>query len=179
MTFSRLLLIDGARTCGLPVAARSTAPGPPADPGTAPNLLRVRESTNVAVGDVLFRNSAAWSLHVLASSGVTRPERQGDQRPDEPQHGRDRPGHVIRRDDRSVVHLHEGRRDLREGDAQQRPLRECAAVVRTNNLVSSRDAALKVGTESEAVSFSDIVFENNYVFDSGRAMSVVVRDGAT
>ncbi len=45
--------------------------------------------------------------------------------------------------------------------------------------MSARDAALKLGSESEAASFSDIRFERNYVFDSGRAMSVVVRDGAT
>ncbi len=49
----------------------------------------------------------------------------------------------------------------------------------TRNLVSAVDAALKVGTESEAGRFSDIVFEDNDVFESGRAMSVVVRDGAT
>jgi hypothetical protein len=36
-----------------------------------------------------------------------------------------------------------------------------------------------VGTESEAERFSDIGFEDCHVFDSGRAMSVVVRDGAT
>jgi len=54
-----------------------------------------------------------------------------------------------------------------------------ARILATNNLVSARDAALQLGSESEAASFSDIRFERNYVFDSGRAMSVVVRDGAT
>ena len=54
-------------------------------------------------------------------------ERQGDQRPNDPQHGRDRSGHVIRCDDRSVVHPYEGRCHLPEGDAQQRPVRECEA----------------------------------------------------
>ena len=48
----------------------------------------------------------------------------------------------------------------------------------TGCVVSSRDAALKVGTESSAALFRDIVFERNWVFESGRAMSVVVRDGA-
>ena len=52
-------------------------------------------------------------------------------------------------------------------------------ILATNNLVSAHDAALKLGSESEAATFSDICFEHNYVFDSGRAMSLVVRDGAT
>ena len=45
-------------------------------------------------------------------------------------------------------------------------------------LVSSRDAALKLGTESEAESFREVRFEDCAVYESGRAMSVVVRDGA-
>src|SRR5262249_39505322 len=52
-------------------------------------------------------------------------------------------------------------------------------ITATNNLVSSLDAALKLGTESSASEFSDVLFANNWVFDSNRAMSVVVRDGAT
>jgi polygalacturonase len=54
-----------------------------------------------------------------------------------------------------------------------------ARILAIDNLVSARDAALKVGSESEAASFSDIRFEHNFVFDSGRAMAIVVRDGAT
>jgi hypothetical protein len=49
----------------------------------------------------------------------------------------------------------------------------------TNNVVSALDAGLKLGTESEATAFRDILFEDNHVFDTGRAMSIVVRDGAT
>src|SRR5262249_20090433 len=56
---------------------------------------------------------------------------------------------------------------------------EPARIAERHCLVSSRDAALKVGTESEAASFRDVRFEDCAVFDSGRAMSVVVRDGAS
>ncbi len=49
----------------------------------------------------------------------------------------------------------------------------------TNNLVSAHDAALKLGSESEAATFWNTCFEHNYVFDSGCAMSLVGRDGAT
>ncbi len=48
----------------------------------------------------------------------------------------------------------------------------------TRCVLSSRDAALKVGTESSAARFEDVRFEDCSVFESGRAMSVVVRDGA-
>ena len=72
MTFSRLLLIDQAEN--VRIAGRGTIDGDGTflrtRRGTAPNLLRVRESSGIAVDDVLFRNAAAWSLHVLASSDV-------------------------------------------------------------------------------------------------------------
>jgi polygalacturonase len=48
----------------------------------------------------------------------------------------------------------------------------------TNSVVSARDAGLKIGSETDASTISDILFEDDFVFDSDRAMSVVVRDGA-
>ncbi len=67
-----------------------------------------------------------------------------------------------------VIHVSRaGRRDVRSHHLPQDPRGP-----RTNNLASAVDAALKVATESEAARFSDILFEDNDVFESGRAMSV-------
>jgi hypothetical protein len=181
MTFSRLLLVDRAQN--VRIAGHGTIDGQGTYLRThrniAPNLVRVRESTNVAVEDVLFRNSAAWSLHVLASSGVSfRNVKVINDRATLNTDGIDPDMSSDVTIDRSFIYTKDDAiclKATRNSDLSGNVKR----VVVTNNLVSAHDAALKVGTESEAVSFSDIVFENNYVFDSGRAMSVVVRDGAT
>jgi hypothetical protein len=180
MTFSRLLLIDraenvqicGAGTidgCGTTLRTRF---------GAAPNLLRIRESRNVDVSGVLFRNSAAWSLHVLASRDIRihdlavvndRDNLNTDGIDlDMSQDVRIERCTIYTKDDGVCVKA-TGNSDL-AGDPARVLVRHC--------LVSSRDAALKVGTESDARTFRDIRFEDCAVFDSGRAMSVVVRDGA-
>ena len=181
MTFSRLLLVDRAE--GVRIAGRGTIDGDGTflrtHLGAAPNLLRVRESADVAIEDVLFRDAAAWSLHVLASRDVAfRNVKVINDRANLNTDGIDIDmssdvtvdGSFIHTKDDAVCIKATGNSDLSGNPAR---------ITVTGNLVSSVDAALKVGTESEAERFSDIVFEDNQVFDSGRAMSVVVRDGAT
>jgi polygalacturonase len=181
MTFSRLLLADHATN--VRIAGRGTIDGAGSilrtRHGIAPNLLRVRESTQVTVQDVLFRNSAAWSLHVLASSGVAFENvKVINERTMLNTDGIDVDMSSDVTIDRSFIYTKDDAicvKATRNSDLSGDPAR----ILATNNLVSARDAALKLGSESEAASFSDIRFERNYVFDSGRAMSIVVRDGAT
>jgi len=147
--------------------------------GAAPNLLRIRESADVTVRDVLFRDAAAWSIHVLASTGVAFENvKVINDRTILNTDGIDVDMSTDVAIDRSFIYTKDDAicvKATRNGDLSGEPRRIAA----TNNLVSSLDAALKVGTESEAVRFSEILFEDDDVFDSGRAMSVVVRDGAT
>ncbi len=180
MTFSRLLLVDHAEN--VRITGRGTIDGHGTFLRTrheaAPNLLRVRESTNVTVKDVLFRDSAAWSLHVIASSNVVMQNvKVINDRANLNTDGIDLDmssdvlvdgSFIYTKDDAICV------KATRNGDLSGDP-RHIRA---TNSVVSSLDAALKLGSESEAATFSDIVFEDDFVFDSGRAMSVVVRDGA-
>jgi polygalacturonase len=181
MTFSRLLLVDHATN--VRIGGRGTIDGAGrvlrTQHGIAPNLLRVRESTQVTVRDVLFRNAAAWSLHVLASSGVAFENvKVINDRTMLNTDGIDVDMSSDVTIDRSFIYTKDDAicvKATRNSDLSGDPAR----ILATNNLVSARDAALKLGSESEAASFSDIRFERNYVFDSGRAMSVVVRDGAT
>lgn len=181
MTFSRLLLVDRARN--VRIAGRGTIDGNGTvlrkRHGAAPNLLRVRESSAIVVEDVLFRNAAAWSLHVVASSDV-RFDRVKviNDRTNLNTDGIDPDMSTDVVIDRAFIYTGDDAICVKAtgiGDLAGDPAR----ITATNNLVSSVDAALKVGTESAASTFSDIVFENNHVFDTGRAMSVVVRDGAT
>jgi polygalacturonase len=180
MTFSRLLLVDKAEN--VRIEGRGTIDGEGSflrmQHNAVPNLLRVRESKNVVIEDVLFRNAAAWSLHVLASQGVTftnvklvndranlntdgiDPDMSSDVRIDR--------AFLYTKDDAVCIKATEN------GDLHGDPAR----ITVTNSVVSSLDAGLKLGTESSAGHFSDVTFESNWVFDSGRAMSVVVRDGA-
>ena len=147
MTFSRLLLVDHAtnvRICG-----RGTIDGAGSvlrtRHGIAPNLLRVRESARVAVRDVLFRNAAAWSLHVLASSGVAFENiKLIDNRTMLNTDGIDVDMSSDVRIDRSFIYTKDDAicvKATRNSDISGNPAR----ILATNNLVSARDAALKLG----------------------------------
>ena len=181
MTFSRLLLVD--RATNVRITGRGTIDGQGADlrssAGIAPNLLRVRESSNVTIEDVLFRDSAAWSIHLLASSHVdVRNVKVINHRTTLNTDGIDPDMSSDVTIDRSFIYTKDDAICVKatgNSDLAGNPTR----IVATNNLVSAVDAGLKVGTESEAPQFSDIRFEDNHVFDSGRAMSIVVRDGAS
>ena len=180
MTFSRLLLVDRAEH--VRIRGRGTIDGAGTvlrtQHGAAPNLLRVRESADVVIEEVLFRNAAAWSLHVLASRLVAmRNVKVINDRANLNTDGIDLDmatdvsieGAFIHTKDDAICVKATGNSDL-TGDP--------ARITVTDSVVSSLDAALKVGTETAATTISDIVFEDVFVFDSGRAMSVVVRDGA-
>jgi hypothetical protein len=180
MTFSRLLLVDAA--ADVRITGRGTIDGAGTHLRTrrhaAPNMLRVRASERVVVEDVLFRDAAAWSLHVLASRDVAfRNVKLINDRRVLNTDGIDVDmstdvsidgAFIFTKDDGICV------KATRNGGYEGDPARIRAS----GCLVSSVDAALKVGTESDAARFSDIRFEACDVFDSGRAMSVVVRDGA-
>ena len=180
MTFSRLLLVDHATD--VRITGRGTIDGGGAAlrsrEGIAPNLLRVRASSHVVISDVLFRDAAAWSIHLLASQDVVvRNVKIINDRATLNTDGVDIDmsadvaieGSFVYTKDDAVCVKATGNSGL-AGEPRH--------IVVAHNLVSSRDAALKVGTESEAAEFTDIIFEDDYVFDSSRAMSVVVRDGA-
>lgn len=181
MTFSRLLLVDRAHD--VRIGGRGTIDGAGTflrtQRNAVPNLLRVRESSRVSVADVLIRNSAAWSLHVLASRDVDlRNVKVLNDRANLNTDGIDVDMSSDVTIERSFIHTNDDAicvKATRNSDLSG----DVARVRATHNLVSSLDAALKLGTESEAAVFSDISFEDNFVFESGRAMSVVVRDGAT
>lgn len=181
MTFSRLLLVGEA--ANVAIRGRGTIDGDGSHlrgvRNAVPNMLRVRRSRNVRVEDVLFRDAAAWSLHLLGSTDVTM-------------------RNVKILNDRGTLNT-----DGIDVDASSRVTIENPFIFTkddgvclkaTNNsdvladvrdvtvrggLVSSRDAALKLGTESQSALFENVTFEDVDVFDSHRAFSVVVRDGAT
>ena len=180
MTFSRLLLVDRAED--VRIAGRGTIDGAGrvlrTQRNAVPNLLRVRESSGVTIRDVLFRDAAAWSLHLLASSDVhvgnvkivndrAVPNTDGID-PDMSTDVTIDRSFIYTKDDAICVKA-TGNGGL-SGDVER--------IRVTNNLVSAVDAGLKVGTESRAARVADVRFEDNHVFESGRAMSVVVRDGA-
>ncbi len=181
MTFSRLLLVDRAHD--VQICGRGTIDGEGTflrtQRNAVPNLLRVRESHRVSVRDVLFRNSAAWSLHVLSCRDVDlRNVKILNDRANLNTDGIDIDMSSNVTIERSFIHTKDDAicvKATRNGDLSG----DVTGVRAAGNLVSSLDAALKLGTESEAGSFTDVAFEDNFVFDSGRAMSVVVRDGAT
>lgn len=181
MTFSRLLLIDRAEN--VRIRGRGTIDGNGTwlrtRYGAAPNLLRIRESSGVVVENVLFRNAAAWSLHVLASHDVViRNVRIVNDRTNLNTDGIDIDMSTDVAIDRAFVHTKDDAICVKatgNGGLTGDPAR----IRVTNSVVSAVDAGLKIGSETASASIADVSFEDDFVFDTGRAMSVVVRDGAT
>ena len=180
MTFSRLILVDDAAQ--VRIRGRGTISGSGRVLRTrhdaVPNLVRVRRSRAVVIEDVLLRDSAAWTLHVLASDDVTVSNvKILNDRDNLNTDGIDPDMSTRVRIDRTFVYTKDDAicvKASRNGELEG----DVADIRVTNCVLSSRDAALKVGTELSASVFRDISFENSWIFESGRAMSVVVRDGA-
>ena len=180
MTFSRLLLVDDATD--VRIAGRGTIAGNGLElrtrHGAVPNLIRVRRSRLVTIEDLLLRDAAAWTVHVLGSEDVDiRNVRILNDRgnlntdgidPDHASHVRIDRCFIWTKDDAVCVKA-TGNGGV-TGDVRDVRVTRC--------VLSSRDAALKVGTETATARIEDVTFEDCDVFDSGRAMSVVVRDGA-
>jgi hypothetical protein len=180
MTFSRLLLIDEATD--VRIAGRGTIDGSGVElrtrHGAVPNLIRVRRSRNVTIEDVLLRDAAAWTVHLLGSKEVSLTNVRILNDLDNLNTDGidvDHSSHVriercfIRTKDDGVCVKATGNGGV-AGDVRDIRVTGC--------VVSSRDAALKVGTETSAARMQDITFQDCDVFESGRAMSLVVRDGA-
>jgi polygalacturonase len=180
MTYSRLLWVDDAAR--VRITGRGTIDGEGSflrkQHNAVPNLLRIRASSDVLLEDVLFRNAAAWTLHFVASDGIdVRNIKIINDRTNLNTDGIDPDMSTDVTIDRAFIYTKDDgvcikattNSDL-SGDA--------ADITVTGSVVSAVDAALKLGTESFATEFRNVVFEGNYVFESGRAMSVVVRDGA-
>jgi hypothetical protein len=180
MTFSRLLLFDGAEDAHL--AGRGTLDGDGSflrrSRNAVPNLIRIRGGRNVTIRDVLLRDAAAWTLHVLAARNVQienvkilndRANLNTDGVDIDSSQEVIVRGSFIHTKDDAVCVKATGNSDL---------LADVEHIEVTGNVLSSIDAAMKVGTESRAARFGRIQFRDNDVFDSDRAMSVVVRDGA-
>jgi len=179
-SFSQFLLVDGAKNvriaghgvldgCGSKVRAA----------GRRAYLLRVRDSQDVLIEDVVLRDSAAWNTHILYSEDVVVRD-------------------IKMLNDRSV-----GNTDGINPDSSCRVTIEdnfaycgddCVAVKSTNNsglLRNVKDivvrgnvfltykSALKVGTETMADVMEDILFEGNDVLECDRGMSLYLKDGAT
>jgi hypothetical protein len=180
MTFSRLLLVDDA--ADVRIAGRGTIAGSGLElrtrHGAVPNLIRVRRSRRVSIEDVLLLDAAAWTVHVLGSEDVSISNvRILNERSNLNTDGID-PDHSSRvRIDRCFIRTKDDAVCVKAsgnggvaGDVRDVRVSRC--------ILSSLDAALKVGTETATGRIEDIVFEDCDVFESGRAMSVVVRDGA-
>jgi len=180
MTFSRLILFDGVEDAR--IAGRGTIDGNGSylrrTRNAVPNLVRIRRGRRISIQDVLLRDAAAWTVHVLAAREVRlenvkilndRANLNTDGVDVDSSQDVAVRGSFIHTKDDAVCLKATNNSDL---------LADVERVEVSGNVVSSMDAALKVGTESQAARFRDIQFRDNDVFDSGRAMSVVVRDGA-
>jgi len=181
MTFSRLILVDHATDVHIKGRGTIDANGTILrnQQNGVPNIVRVRQSANVSLEDLLLRDSAAWTVHFLKSHDTdvenlriinnrTMISNDGIN-PDSSQNVTINNTFVYTNDD--AVSL--------KGSNNSDLLADVSNVTVTNSIMSSSSGgALKLGTESQSTNFSQIAFQNDDVFASDRAMSLVVRDGA-
>jgi len=180
MTFSRLLFVDGATD--VHIRGRGTIDADGAflrkTMNAVPNVIRVRSSDTVTIEDVMIRDSAAWTVHLLASKNVKIQNLKiVNDRSNLNTDGIDPDSSQNVLIDRVFIYTKDDGVCLK-GTNNTDLLANVENVTVTNSVVSSVDAALKLGSESASPKFRNIRFENIDVFDSQRAMSVVLRDGA-
>jgi polygalacturonase len=180
MTFSRLIFINNVENVkifgpGIIDGSGSVLrrQGKPA------NLIRIRNSKNVVIEDVLLRDPACWNTHILYSENVTI-------------------RNVKMINDRSVANT-----DGFDPDASKNVLidhcfaycsddnvavkttnnggllQDCENITVSNCVFLTKKSALKVGTETKGAFMKNIRFNNNYVVEADRGLVLYCYDGAS
>ena len=179
MTYSRLLLVDGAenvRIMGRGVidgnGARVRQQGKPA------NLIRLRNSKNITIRDVLLRDAAAWTVHILGCDNVLVQNvkiindlevgNTDGFDPDSSRHVTIENCFAYCGDDTVAI----------KASNNSGILRSVEDINVRSNVFWTLKSALKVGTETKARQLGKIVFEYNEVLSADRGMALYCPDGA-
>ena len=176
---SQLILIDGAQNVKL--RGRGIIDGNGyivRAQGKAAYLLKIRNSRNILVEDVVLRNPAAWNTHILYCESVTirntkiisdmRVKNTDGFDPDSSIHVLLEHNFAMCNDDTVAI----------KTTNNTGLLRNVEDVTVRGNVFISQASALKVGTESRAEYMRDITFIDNDVVECDRGMSLYCRDGA-
>jgi polygalacturonase/phosphodiesterase/alkaline phosphatase D-like protein len=180
MTFSRLILFDNASNSG--IIGRGVIDGDGyalRQNGRNANLIRTRSSDNITIKDVILRDSAAWCVHLLYTDYVTIQGIKIIQEiesinndgvdPDSCEHVLIDDCFMYCTDDTIAIKATENSGLLKNVDD----------IRVTNCVFYSEWGGMKVGTETRCDTITNIHFENNHMVRCGRAILVVIRDGAT
>ncbi|MFU8851190.1 glycosyl hydrolase family 28 protein [Micromonospora sp. SL1-18] len=179
MTFSRLIYFDNVQNAG--IAGRGVIDGDGKklrQAGRAANLIRVVNSSNVQISNVVLRDSAAWNTHILNSRNVlvnnvriindmTNPNTDGVDVDSSSKVTVDRL--FAYTGDDSFVAKATDNSDL---------LADPHDLTVSNSVLLTLKTALKLGTESRSAQFYGIRFAGNTVVTADRAFGLVARDGA-
>ncbi len=179
MTHSRFIFINNCKNVRITGQGTIDGSGNLLRPqGKPANLIRVRNSTNVIIEDVVLRNAAAWNTHILYCENVTARNIKMINDPKVPNTD------GINPDSSKNVVIENCL--LYCGD-------DCVAVKSTNNsgllrnvenitvrgnVLMTKKSALKLGTETKADLMHDITFIDNDILLCDRGMSLYCMDGA-
>ena len=179
MTFSRMILVDGAENVSIRGYGLIDGNGSVLrQQGKPSNLIRIRNSRNVLLEGIVLRNPAAWNTHILNSDSITlRNVKIINDAAVKNTDGidPDSSSNVLVEDcfawcgDDNVAVKTTGNSGL---------LSDVRNVVVRNCVFLTRKSALKVGTETKGRSMSGIVFENNDILLCDRAFVIYCYDGA-
>jgi peroxiredoxin len=180
MTYSRLVLVDNAEN--VTITGRGIIDGNGKiirAAGKKANLIRIRNSKNVLLEDVILRDPAAWNTHILHSQNVTiRNIKMINDRGVGNTDGinPDSSCHVVIENnfaycgDDSIAIKTTGNSDLL-GDVDD--------IVVRGNVLLTRKTGLKIGTETLAEHIKNVSFIDNDIVECDRGMSLYCKDGAT
>ncbi len=179
MTYSRLIFIDDA--CNVHITGRGIIDGSGKivrDQGKPANLIRIRNSSNITIEDIILRDPAAWNTHILHSENITVRNIKMLNRFDVANTDGINPDastHILIENnfaccgDDCVAVKSTGNTNL---------LADVNDIVVRGNIFLTRKSALKVGTETRAERMSHISFIDNDVILCDRGMSLYCEDGA-
>lgn len=179
MTFSRLIYFD--HVVKARIIGRGTIDGNGKTvrrAGRAANLIRMKQSSDIAIEDVVLRDSAAWNLHPLYCDNVairnikmmndlTNPNTDGVD-PDSSHHVTI-DGCFFYCSDDCIANKTTNNSNL---------LRDCEDITVSNCVFWTIKTAQKIGTETKGRYMRRIRFENNDVVHADRAYYLTIQDGA-
>jgi polygalacturonase len=179
MTFSRLIFINDAQNVKIFGTGIIDGSGSVLRPqGKPANLIRIRNSKNVVIEDLLLRDPACWNTHILYSDKVTiRNIKMINDRAIANTDGFDPDASKNVLIDHCFAYCSDDNIAIKTTN-NDGLLQNCENITVRNCVFLTKKSSLKVGTETKGEIMQNILFQDNCVLEADRGMALYCSDGA-